>query len=319
MISAASSISVATRGEPPRVALVTCAELPDLDPDDRLLVQPLAGRGVTAVPVVWDDPAVDWAAFDLVVLRSPWDYSWRRDEFVAWAASVPALPDGRSRLANPAEVVAGNTDKRYLARLAEGGVPVVPTEWIEPGAAAWRPVPGSGEVVVKPAVSAGSRDTGRYDLADPEHLVLAAAHAARLQEAGRLVMVQPYLSAVDSAGETAQLYFGGAYSHAIRKGAMLDGPYRDSADLYTQERIVTRQPTARERETADAVLVAARRVLGVSADLLYARVDLIEGPDGTPMLVELELTEPSVFLAHDPDAADRFADAIAARLAAPAA
>jgi hypothetical protein len=305
---------MATRGDTPRVALVTCAELPDLDADDRLLIAPLARRGITGLPAVWDDPAVDWAAFDLVLLRSTWDYSWRRDDFVAWARSVPALPDGRSRLANPAEVVAGNTDKRYLARLAGAGVPVVPTEWLEPGADAWRPVPGSGEVVVKPAVSAGSRDTGRYDLADPEHLVLAAAHAARLREAGRLVMVQPYLSAVDSSGETAQLYFDGAYSHAIRKGAMLDGSYLDPAALYKEERIESRQPTADERATADAVLAAARRVLGVPADLLYARVDLIAGPDGTPLLVELELTEPTVFLAHDPGAADRFADAIAARV-----
>src|SRR5207253_10320166 len=91
-----------------RVALVTCTELADLDPDDRLLLDPLVELGISAEPAIWDDPAVDWDSFDLAVLRSTWDYALRRDEFVAWAAGVP-------RLANHAEVVAWNTDKRYLA------------------------------------------------------------------------------------------------------------------------------------------------------------------------------------------------------------
>jgi hypothetical protein len=192
---------------PLMVALVTCAELPDLDPDDRLLLDPLAGQGVQVSAAVWDDPNVDWGSFDLVVLRSTWDYARRRDDFVAWAAAVP-------NLANPADVVAWNTDKRYLQELAATGVRVVPTSWIEPGEA-WAP-PAAGEWVIKPAVSAGSKDTGSYDLADPAHRGLADTHVARLQAANRLVMIQPYLPAVDSYGETAVLYLDGAYSHSIR-------------------------------------------------------------------------------------------------------
>jgi len=301
---------MATRGTTPRVALVTCAELPDLDPDDRALIRPLARRGIDAVPAVWDEPGVDWAGYDLVVLRSPWDYAARRDEFVAWAAAVPARPDGGSRLANPAEVVAANTDKRYLARLAGAGVAVVPTRWLEPGTS-WRP-DSSGEVVLKPAVSAGSWETGRYDLADREQRLLAEAHAGRLLTSGKAVMLQPYLSAVDSAGESALLYVDGAYSHAIRKSAMLTGPYEETGDLYKAERIEPREPSPAERAAADAVLAAAGRVLGAS-DLLYARVDLIPGPDGAPLLVELEITEPSLFFGYAPGAADRFAEAVAAR------
>jgi hypothetical protein len=309
-----SARSKATRGATPRVALVTCAELPDLDPDDRALLEPLARRGIGATPAVWDDPGVDWAGYDLVVLRSPWDYSSRRDEFVAWAAAVPARPGGGSRLANPAEVVAANTDKRYLAWLARAGVPVVPTRWLEPGTS-WRP-DSAGEVVLKPAVSAGSWETGRYDLADPEQRLLAEAHADRLLRRGKVVMLQPYLPAVDSAGETALLYVGGGYSHAIGKGAMLTGPYEHTGDLYKAERIEARQPAPAERAVADAVLAAAGRVLGAT-DLLYARVDLIPGPDGAPLLVELEITEPSLFFAYAPGAADRFADAVAARVPGP--
>jgi hypothetical protein len=279
-----------------RVALVTCAELPDLEDDDRLVIPELAARGAHAEPVVWDDPAVDWAGYDLAVLRSPWDYTARRDDFVAWAARVP-------RLANPADIVAWNTEKTYLSALADAGVPVVPTEWVRPGDP-WQPPPG--EYVVKPAVSAGSRDTGRYAASDA---AVARAHVARLQAAGRLVMVQPYLAAVDEVGETGLLYVGGELSHAIRKGRMLSGPDSGTRPpgLYLPERITTRPPSDAEVEVAGKVLAA---VPGGPGRLLYARVDLIPGPDGAPLLVELELTEPSLYLGWAPGAADRFAAAI---------
>jgi hypothetical protein len=289
-----------------RVALVTCAELPELDTDERLVLAPLAARGVAADPVVWDAPGIDWSGYDLVVLRSPWDYVPRRDEFVAWASDVPTL-------LNPADIVRWNTDKRYLADLAAAGVPVVPTTWVAPGYR-WSPPP-AGEYVVKPAVSAGSKDTGRYDLANDEHRRLAVAHVERLQAANRVVMVQPYLAAVDTVGETALIYLAGSdglvYSHAIRKGPMLTGPDLGVDGLYKEEKIEARTPTAAEMATAERVLAA---VPGGAGRLLYARVDLIPGPDGTPLLVELELTEPSLFLGYADGAADRLADAIVSRL-----
>ncbi|MEV0810654.1 hypothetical protein [Micromonospora sp. NPDC050200] len=296
-----------TRGTP-RVALVTCDQLTDLDPDDRLVLAPLAARGVTAEVAVWDDPAVDWAGYDLVVLRSPWDYAPRRDEFVAWAQTVPAL-------VNPADVVRWNTDKRYLGELSAAGVPVVPTSWVVPGQS-WQPPADSREYVIKPAVSAGSQDTGRYDLSDPEHRELAAAHVRRLSDAGRLTMVQPYLSAVDTAGETALLFLAGpqglAFSHAIRKGAMLEGPDLGVEGLYKPEKISARTAGPEQLAVAERVLA---EVPGGSQRLLYARVDLIPGPGGAPVLVELELTEPSLFLGYADGAADRLADAVLAHLA----
>lgn len=312
----------ATRGQP-RVALVTCRELPDLDPDDRLLLAPLAARGVRAEPVAWDAAGVDWAAYHLAVLRSPWDYVPRRAEFVAWAATVP-------RLANPGTRVAWNTDKRYLRDLAAAGVPVVPTTWVGPAetrsgsagagadpAGAWSP-PGAGEFVIKPAVGAGSVDTGRYDLADPGQRRLAEAHLDRLRRAGRLAMVQPYLAAVDTAGETALIFLAGpdglAFSHAIRKGAMLTGPDPGVTGLYAPERISPRIPGPAEHAVAERALAA---VPGGTGDLLYARVDVIPGSDGTPLLVELELTEPSLFLGHSAEAAERLAAGIAYRAGRP--
>lgn len=282
-----------------RVALVTCSALPDLDPDDRLVIAPLAELGVEAIPAIWD-ASIDWAGFDLVVLRDPWDYVARRDEFVAWAHSVP-------RLLNPASVVEWNTHNGYLRELAAAGVPVVPTRWIEPGDPFGLP---DGAFVVKPAISAGSKDTGLYRGADAG---LAVAHVDRLLAAGRTVMVQPYLAAVEGVGETALLYFasphgGLSLSHAARKGPMLTGPDRGVDGLYLEEQISARQPSEAE------LAVGALAIAAAPAGLLYARVDLITGPDGAPVLIELELTEPSLFLGTADDAAARFARAIASRL-----
>ena len=298
-----SSVSRATR-EGSRVALVTCELFPDLWEDDVPLRDALRARGVTVDAVRWDDAGADWAAYDLVVIRSPWDYVARRDDFVAWAHRVP-------RLANPADVVAWNTDKTYLRKLAAAGVPVTPTHYVAPGET-WTPPP-SGEWVVKPTVSAGSQDTGRYQL--PAQTALAEAHVARLAAGGRTAMIQPYLAAVDTVGETAVLLFPDAHgamtvSHAIRKDAMLTGPDEGAIDIES-EQISPRTASPAELRTAERALEA---VPGGAQRLLYARVDMIPGPDGEPLLVELELTEPSLFLLEAPGAAERLADAVVARL-----
>jgi hypothetical protein len=138
---------------------------------------------------------------------------------------------------------------------------------------------------------------------------LAVAHITRMLAAGRSVMLQPYLSAVDSDGETALLFLGGAYSHAIRKGPMLTGPAVGVEGLYQPEVISPREPSAEQRALAEQALAAAP-----AEQLLYARVDLVPGPDGRPVVLELELTEPSLFLGTSPQSPGRFADAILARI-----
>ncbi len=283
-----------------RVALVTCAGLPDLDADDQSLIPALAATGVTAVPAVWDDPDVDWSAFDLAVVRNTWDYPKRRAEFTAWATSVP-------RLANPPAVIAWNTDKRYLRELADAGIPIVPTTWIDPADSIPAELGAGPEVVVKPAVSVGSVDTGRYRL--PAQADLATAHIARLQAAGRTVMVQPYLADVDTAGETALLFIGGVFSHAIRKGPILTGPDEGVTTLYQEESITPRTPSPAEHALAARVLAA---LPFDPASLLYARIDLLPAPSGDPVVIEVELTEPSLFLTTADGAADRLASAVSA-------
>jgi len=286
----------------PNVALATCAELPDGDEDERLLPPALAARGIESRFAVWDDEAVDWSAFDLVVVRSTWDYTARRDAFLEWAHGVP-------RLLNPEPVLRWNTDKRYLDDLAAAGVPVVPTAFVVPGGP--RP-PLRGEVVIKPAVSGGSRDSGRFA---PERHREAHAHLTALQEGGRVAMLQPYLGSVDERGETALLYLGGELSHAVRKGAILRpggapiGADDAVAGLFAAEDIAPRDATAREREVGDTVVAHVRERFG---PLLYERVDLVDDEAGEPRVLELELTEPSLFLGTSPGAPQRFAGAIAA-------
>ena len=272
-----------------RVALATAAHLPDLDEDGPALLAALAAEGLEVDVQVWDDPAVDWSAYDLVLLRTVWDYSDKHEEFLAWTRSVP-------RLLNSAAVVEWNTHKSYLGRLASAGVPVVPTTYLT-SLDGWSPP--STPFVVKPAVSAGARDTAAYEGGDTS----AVAHVEGLLARGRTVMVQPYLDAVDVDGETAVLVFDGVVSHAIRKGALLTPGGGIGAPSDYREHIVARSPTAAEVAVAEQVLAVVR---GWGDELLYARVDLLPGP----VLVELEVTEPSLFLRHSEGAAQRLASAV---------
>lgn len=286
----------------PAVLLATCAALPDGDEDGALLVKALAERGVVGRWVAWTDPTVDWSA-GLVVLRSTWDYTAERDAFLGWVS-------GLGRVANGAAVVRWNTDKTYLCDLEAAGVPIVPTTVARPGEPVQMPA-DAAEVVVKPSVGAGSRGVGRFPADRRE---AARRHAAALHAAGRTVLVQPYLDAVDTAGETALIYFAGRFSHAAGKGAMLpEGVVHpvQGWELYVEERITLRAPEPAELEVGTAALAAVRDRFG--ADPLYARVDLLPTAGG-PVVVELELTEPSLFLQFgtgDVDPAASFATAIA--------
>lgn len=286
-----------------RVALVTAGEFAHLDDDLPPIVDALAALDVDAPIVDWHDTSFDWAGVDLAVIRSPWDYTWQLDAFLAWAEGVDAV----TTLANPLSVVRWNTDKRYLVELADLGVPVVATQVLEPGRAPRFPT--GGEVVVKPVVSAGARDTERYG---PDQMVAAGRHVERLHAEGRDVLVQPYLPAVDTYGETGLVFVGDAYSHAFRKGPILRPDSAFVEGLYREEEISPRTATDAELAVAIAALEAvARCVPGVTrAELLYARVD-VAPQDGKPVLLELELVEPSLFCATDAAAAGRAAAAIA--------
>ncbi len=301
-----------------RLALATCAELPELDPDDHALRDALLERGVPTDVVVWDDPTVDWGTYPHVVIRSTWDYTDRPAQFADWTRKV----ERSSTLLNPASVVGWNIDKTYLRDLETAGLPIVPTIWLDPernhdSRAIHTRFPAFGDFVIKPTVSAGSRDTGRYDAGVTQQRSLAITHAKNLLSVGRRVMIQRYLRNVDTVGETALVFVDGQFSHSVRKGALLDGPYREEQreELYRRETMTAREASDAERELAQRVVDALPTLApGTDGPLLYARVDLIPDDDNNPVVLEVELTEPSLFLAYDEAAAGRFADAIIARL-----
>lgn len=294
----------------PRVALATYdpGAQPSKDRDLPGLVRALREAGAEAVAVAWDDPGTDWGAFDLVVIRSTWDYSWRAGEFVAWARKVAGL----TRLANPAEVVRWNTDKRYLGDLAAAGVPVVPTRYLAPGDTP--ELPTDREYVVKPASGAGARYAARYT---PDDHDTALRHLARMHEEGLTAMVQPYLNGIDVSGERALQFFGGRFLHAGRKGAVLaPGTAYDAAKVAHPD-LVPWTPTPAELALAERALAAVPD----APELLYARVDVVDGEDGRPLLMELELVEPNLFLDLHPGSLAVVRDAIlaAARWSSPGA
>lgn len=288
-----------------QVVLATCAELPDGDPDDLLAVAALADLGVAARFAQWDDPDADFSV--PTVVRSTWDYTPRRGEFLTWAAGVPVLH-------NPAEVLAWNSDKTYLDELAASGLPVVPSHTLLPGCGdlperVTRAAATTGQVVVKPTVSAGSKDTVRHSTE-----AAATAHAQELLAAGRAVLLQPYLPAVDIDGETGVVVIDGSVSHAFRKGPLLRPDAGPAAGLFAEEDIRPQQADGAQLRLVQQVLAYVTARFPGCAPLLYARVDMLPGPDGAPVLLELELVEPSLFLACGDDAPERFAAAVAARV-----
>ena len=275
----------------------------------------MAAAGLVAEVLDWDDPAVRWSDYDLALLRSTWDYTDRLEEFRGWLAHVSR----QTRLHNPEPVVAWNTDKHYLRDLAALGLPAVPSAFIEPDEPARAAIERflaeqpCAEFVIKPTVGAGSRGARRLGRAQ---LKEASAHADALLAAGRSVLLQPYLEAVDRDGETALLFFGGQFSHAIRKGPLLRPNADPTRALFAPEHITARTPQPAERAVAERVLSALRDAGRTPEPLLYARVDLLRDAAGAPFVLELELAEPSLFLGFAAGAAERFAQQIAAQVRA---
>jgi glutathione synthase/RimK-type ligase-like ATP-grasp enzyme len=288
------------------VALVSARAARSLDEDLPPLLAAFASAGVPAEVAEWDDPAVDWGRYRMALLRSAWDYSERLAEFLAWVERTAAV----TALVNSPAVVRWNCDKHYLAHLAGAGAPVVPSVFAAPGTEAAAVLDeflaqhDCREFVVKPAVGAGSRDARRHARAAHAE---AQAHIARLLTARRAVLLQPYLAAVDTHGETALIYIGGRFSHAIRKGPLLPPGAQATSALFAAEEISARAPGEDELAAAASVLAAAPFTA-----LPYARIDLIRDQQHAPRLLELELIEPSLFFAHAAGSAARLVETVLA-------
>lgn len=285
-----------------RIALVSAAAAQALDEDLPFLLDALREAGADAQAANWDDARVDWSSHDMAILRSTWDYTARLDEFLAWADRTAA----QTTLLNPIALLRWNIDKHYLQQLSRQGIRTVPSQFVEPGDDAAQALAtflarfrDSAELVVKPAIGAGSRDAERHARDSAAAII---AHVRRLLDAQRSVLLQPYLDRVDDHGETALIYFSGRFSHAIRKGPLLRRGEASTNALFAPEQITPRTAQGDELALAAEVLAA---VPGGAP--LYARVDLIRDAAGAPCVLELELAEPSLFFAHAPGAAQRFA------------
>jgi glutathione synthase/RimK-type ligase-like ATP-grasp enzyme len=278
------------------IALVTASQMPKPDLDTGLLVEELARIGARAAVVSWDD-AIHWADVPLVVLRTPWDYSRRFEAFMEWAGRV----DGETRLLNPFPLVRWNGHKSYLLDLEAKGVPIVPTTLFrthDMHTSDWPPGISEGsEVVVKPAIGAGANGAMKARKNDPG----LARHLAEILQT-KDALAQPFVPSVAESGEVSLVYFGGRYSHAIRKRPA-------KGDFRVQDQhggtLHPHEPTARELAVGSAALAAA------PAPAAYARVDLVEW-QGDPVVMELELIEPELFLRRSAEGLQRFAQVLRA-------
>lgn len=284
----------------PRIAIATCAGYADLKADDELLRKELAKRGAEGAAVVWDGDGGDLNGFDACLVRSTWDYHEKHERFLAWTREVEAAMP----LWNDAATIAWNSDKRYLRELAEGGVRIVPTVWLERGS---RPSldellaeQGWEGAVVKPVVDLGARNLSRVRPGDGE----GQAALARILERHD-AMVQPFLPSLEAQGELSLIYVEGSYTHSVRK---LPAPGDFRVQSIWGGSVEPAEPDPIHVELAKQALAQLK------SSPLYARVDLVDDLDGQPCLIELELIEPNLYLSTHAPAAGVLADAVATRL-----
>ncbi|MEU0116385.1 hypothetical protein ABZ137_22490 [Streptomyces bobili] len=289
-----------------KVALVTTVPRPEIntDHDMPLLLAALNTAEVMASSVEWDDQDVDWSQYSLVLIRSTWDYTWRSGEFLEWVDRCSRV----TTLLNPPPVVHWSSDKYYLARLAEAGVPAVPTQYLTPDttSSVTAALPTTDEYVIKPAVGAGARYAARYKADDQD---TAVRHIRHMHDEGLTAMVQPYMSRVEVSGERALVFFDGSFLHAVRKKAVL------ASDVPFHHRKVA-HPGLEPWAPTSSELEVAERALSVVPDpgqLFYARVDLVDDEAGRPTVMELELIEPNLFLGVQPSSVATVARAISER------
>ena len=283
----------------PKVAFAASRDALDLDAGWPLLRDGAVAAGLEPAVEVWEDAGVDWGAFDLVVAIYTWGYVLGHDSFLAWTKDVTR----QTRLVNAAPILGWNSDKTYLADLTAAAIPTVPTTWVPPGAT-WQPP--ATDYVIKPTVASGAIDAARYVTSAPE---VARLHVDRLHGEGQTAMIQPYLPSVDADGEIALVFFGDRFSHAVTKLGLLKADVGAIFGLWERQVIAAATPRADQLALARNVLRVVCERFGATA---YARVDLVDGDDGLPMLIELELIEPSLFFDLAPGAAGRFAQQLRA-------
>jgi hypothetical protein len=271
-------------------------QLEELPPSDRLASESLAAMGADVKVIVWDNPRANWKSFDAVVIRCTWDYHLKPRAFRSWIQKVRRL----TSLFNPPDILLWNMDKNYLRDLADNGIPIPPTVWLPGGAKAnlsdilhqkgWQ------QAVIKPIISASAYQTWLVEQpgTKDEH----DRFKKLLQKTG--LIVQKFQPTVTTEGEWSLMFFDGKFSHAVVKKTKPN-------DFRMGDSVMLQKPP-------DIILQQVQKIMEtIEPPLVYARVDGIS-IDGYFVLMELELVEPYLYLEHDPDASQRFAQAILANL-----
>lgn len=281
-----------------KIALATCAELPGWEVDDQPLIESLQSKGATVAFPIWNDAHVNWEQFDITVIRTTWDYHLKKNEFVAWCNSVP-------RLFNNAAIVSWNTHKSYLRELSKQGVAIAPTVWIDTGekidAARTMEQFKTDRGFIKPQVGACASDTLRFTLDNVKE-----AQVFLDSQLHQDMMMQPYIASVETEGELSAIFIDGTLSHGVQK-IPVAGDYRVQDDFGASDMPYTF--TKSEVREMNKTLLAVPD----NASLLYARFDYLRSDEGTLLLNELELVEPSLFFRHSEESASLLADAIIKR------
>jgi hypothetical protein len=289
----------------PDVTLITCAEFPQLDPDDRLLADALEALGLQVNAKVWSDRSVDWSASKLCLIRSTWDYDRRQHEFLNWLEQVSSV----TRLCNDASLIKWNIDKSYLQSLAEQGVKIIPTKWLNADDEIHtekfteelkKLIEQFGpDLVLKPTVGLGGGGVVRINLVEQNqtNFELSLRH---LQKSGK-VMIQPFIQSVLREGEHSLVFFEGLFSHAIRKSPFAKLAYAGQAG---EAKIIA---------TTEEIQFGLSVIAQLPQPPLYARVDVVF-LDGQTHLMELELIEPSLYFSLSDRAEKLLAALIAMKL-----
>ncbi len=281
-----------------RIAFLTMDSLAEFVSYDELVADCLEARGIQVDNVSWRSRTVKWDDYEMVIIRSPWDYQQAADDFITVLESIDA---SAAVLWNPLEVVRWNVRKTYLQELQDRGITIVPTQFVQsPTVSQMRgmfEVFASDQIVIKPVVGANANDTFwlRQDSSAAELQEIEALYSRRL------ALLQPFIPSVIEYGETSLVFFGGEYSHSVLKTPQT-GDFRVQEEHGSRIQSIVPDP---------ALIEFSRRILApIPQRTLYARVDLVELPNGQPAVMELELIEPSLYLSYDTDSAARFADAI---------
>jgi glutathione synthase/RimK-type ligase-like ATP-grasp enzyme len=274
----------------PKIAIATYEKSPDLNDNDRLMLPILEEKGFSVSPEIWDNTKVDWKSFDLVIIRSTWDYYLKPNEFRNW---VSQFVDSKTRLINPPEIVLKNSHKFYLKELAEKGVGIIPTIFLSEKIEleklnVWK------KVVIKPAVSAGSHETEVFETANLTQEILDKKIGTGDW------LIQPFLEEIKDAGEISMLFFGGELSHAIQK-VPKSGDFRVQKQFGAQ--YLNYEPT-------NELLNIAKNILEIAGkNSVYARIDGVMTQKGF-LLMEVEMIEPDLYFEHAPEGPHRFVEAV---------